>query len=144
MIWQRVIRGLVIGVLSGAGCCLATAGSQTASAQIGEEGGYAYICDGPAQVQEVKTYPGYEVVIVDSLGRPNSPNAMYEIFQASRPERCAAMAAPLAGAVAGTVLVAVTWATPHLKTVQSFAAKTDEQGLRMCRPSTYRTQARVK
>jgi hypothetical protein len=119
MTWYRVIRGLVTGSLISLGGGWATrAAGETVSAQTGGERGYAYICDGPAQVQEVKEYPGYEVVIVDSVERPNSPNGMFEIFQTSRPEKCAALAAPFTGAVPGTLLVAVTWATPHLSIVR--------------------------
>ncbi|HXW81155.1 MAG TPA: hypothetical protein VEJ84_16765 [Acidimicrobiales bacterium] len=91
------------------------------SADTGEEGGYFYVCDGPVQVQLVKEHPGYEVVIVDNVERPSSPNGMFEIFRAPRPEKCAAMAAPFTGAVPGTLLVAVTWAMPHLNLVATSA-----------------------
>jgi hypothetical protein len=50
------------------------------------------------QVQPVKEGSGYEVVVVESVERPNSSSAMFEIFQASRAEECAAMAAPFTGA----------------------------------------------
>lgn len=117
--WYRVIRGLVIGSLISVGSATANAAAgQAASAQMAGESGYAYICDGPVQVQVVKEHPGDVVVIVDSVERPNSPNAMFEVFQASRPEECAAMAAPLSGAVPGTVLVAVTWAPPLISIVR--------------------------
>ena len=86
-------------LISVGGASATGAAAQPVSAQAAEESGYAYICDGPAQVQAVKEYPGDVVVIVDNVERPNSPNAMFEIFQASRPEECAAMAAPLTGAV---------------------------------------------
>jgi hypothetical protein len=118
MIWYGLIRGLVAGTLISLGGGMPTvAAGGIVSAQTAEERGYAYICDGPAQVQEVKEPPGAEVVIVDSVERPNSAHGMYEIFQASRPEKCAVMAAPSTGAVPGTLLVAVTWAEPHLITV---------------------------
>lgn len=141
MIWHRVIRGFLVGALMSAGFSAAAAGSNTASAQTAGARGYAYICDGHRQVEEVTEPAGYEVAVVDSLGRPNSPNDMFEVFQASRPEKCAAMAAPLAGAVPGTLLVAVTWATPQLRIVRSLVAKTDEVGLKSCGTATVRAAA---
>jgi hypothetical protein len=109
MIWWRLTRGLVTGCLISLGGGLASVSAgEAVSAQTGEERGYAYICDGPTQVQEV----------TEPLDRPNSPDGMFEIFQASHPEKCAAMAAPSTGAVPGTLLVAVTWATPHLSIIR--------------------------
>ena len=119
MIWCRLTRGLVRGCLISLGGGLATVSAAGAvSAQTGEQGGYAYICDGPAQVQEVTEPLGARVVIVDGVDRPNSPDSMFEIFQASHPEKCATMAAPSTGAVPGTLLVAVTWATPYLSVIR--------------------------
>ena len=91
-----------------------------------EEHGYAYVCDGPAQVQEVEEEPGHEVVIVDSVQRPNLANGMFELFQAPCPEECPGTAAPFTGAAPGTLVVAVTWAAPHLSTVQSRTASPPE------------------
>ena len=110
------------------GCCVATTtASESVSAQTRGGRGYAYVCDGPATVQEVEEDPGYQVVIVDSVERPNSANGMFDVFQASRPEQCAAMAAALTGAVPGTLLVAVTWAAPHLSIVRSPTTSPPEQ-----------------
>lgn len=115
----RVIRGLVMGSLISVGSASATAAAgQPVSAPATGAIGYVYVCDGPAQVQAVKEGPGDEVVIVDTVERPNLTNAMFEIFKASRPEKCDTMAAPFTGAVLGTVLVAVTWATPLLEIVR--------------------------
>jgi hypothetical protein len=141
MIWHRLIRGFVAAALISAGVPATAAGTNTASAQTDGARGYAYICDGQRQVEEVKEPAGYEVAVVDSLGRPNSPNDMFEVFQASRPERCAAMAAPLAGAVPGTLLVAVTWAAPQLRIVRSLVAKPDEVGVKSCGTGTVRATA---
>lgn len=123
MILQAVSRSLMTGS-SVVGCCVATlAAGGTVSAQTMGRPGYAYVCDGPVKVQAVKEGAGYEVVIVDGIQRPNSPNGMFEIFQASRPEMCATMTAPLTGAVPGTLLVAVTWAVPQLSTVRARTAQ---------------------
>ena len=119
MISCRLTRGLVTGCLISLGWGFASVSAGGAvSAQTGEERGYAYVCDGPTQVQEVTEPLGATVVIVDGVDRPNSPDGMFEIFQASHPEKCADMAAPSMGAVPGTLLVAVTWAAPHLSIVR--------------------------
>ena len=121
MIWCRLTRGLVRGCEDSAwvvGLATVSAGRGREAAQTGEQGGYAYICDGPAQVPEVTEPLGARVVIVDGVDRPNSPDSMFEIFQASHPEKCATMAAPSTGAVPGTLLVAVTWATPYLSVIR--------------------------
>jgi hypothetical protein len=128
MVWYRVILGLVTGSLVCVAGALATgAVSQAVSGQTVGEGGYAYICDGPTQVQVVKEHPGGEVVVVDGVERPNSPDVMFEVFQASHPEQCAVMAAPSTGAVSGTVLVAVTWGTPRLSIVTRSTAKRNDR-----------------
>jgi hypothetical protein len=80
--------------------------------------GYAYVCDGVALVQEVVEHNGDQVVVTDNVEEPNSANNMFEVFQSSRPEKCAALAAPFSGAVPGTLLVAVSWATPNLGVVR--------------------------
>jgi len=117
-IWYRVIlAAVVVPLISVAGIRAPVAG-KTVSAQDGEGPRYSYICDAPIQVQEVGEYPGYEVVIVDSVERPDSASGMFEVFQASRPEKYATMAASLGGPVPGNLLVAVTWAAPHLNLVK--------------------------
>ncbi|HXW77974.1 MAG TPA: hypothetical protein VEJ84_00665 [Acidimicrobiales bacterium] len=80
--------------------------------------GYAYVCDGVALVQEVEEHNGDQVVVTDNIEEPNSAANMFEVFQSSRPEKCAALAAPFSGAVPGTLLVAVSWATPRLGMVR--------------------------
>jgi hypothetical protein len=79
--------------------------------------GYAYVCNGTVLVQEVKEHNGDQVTVSDNVESPNSTEETFEVFQSSRPEKCAAMAAPFSGAVPGTLLVAVTWAAPHLVVV---------------------------
>ena len=145
MISCRLTRGLVTGCLIslGGGFASVSAGGAV-SAQTGEERGYAYICDGPTQVQEVTEPLGATVVIVDGVDRPNSPDGMFEIFQASHPEKCADMAAPSMGAVPGTLLVAVTWAAPHLSIVRRCLLSSALSGIRtVCSPGTRDVSARV-
>ena len=110
----RVLGGVLVAALTiVVGLCGATA-AKTLSGHSGLVDGYAYLCDGAIQVQEVKELPGQEVVVTKNVDVQNSANKMFEVFQASRPENCAAMAAPFSGAVPGTLLVLVTWARPRL------------------------------
>jgi hypothetical protein len=83
----------------------------------GKVTGYAYVCNGPVQVQEVKEYDGGGVIVWNDVEGPHLANGMFEVFQTSRPASCSAMAAPFAGAVPGTLLVDVAWGVPHLSVV---------------------------
>jgi hypothetical protein len=120
----RVPGGVLVAALTSVvGLCGATAAEtvdghsgngHSGNGHSGLANGYAYVCDGATEVQEVREVPGQEVVVTKNVDVQNSANKMFEVFQASRPENCAAMAAPFSGAVPGTLLVLVTWALPRL------------------------------
>jgi len=108
---------MVVLVTSLVGMSAVPAAGETINRHGAPITGYAYVCDGVALVQEVEEHNGDQVVVTDNVQEPNSDN-MFEVFQSSRPEKCAALAAPFSGAVPGTLLVAVSWATPRLGMVR--------------------------
>jgi hypothetical protein len=110
----RVLAGVLVALLVTIAGLRGPATAETANAHSRLVNGYAYVCDGAAQVQEMQEVPGAMVVVTENVDVQNSANNMFEVFQASQPEKCADMAAPFSGAVPGTLLVVVTWAKPRL------------------------------
>jgi hypothetical protein len=89
---------LVVLITSLLGLSRVAAVGETVSGPAGPVTGYAYVSDGAALVQVVKEHHGDQVVVTDNVEDPNFENNTFEVFQASRPEKCAAMAAPFSGA----------------------------------------------